>query len=120
MPADSNTRTLGSDAEDQALEFLTKQACKSITRNYHCRSGEIDLIVEDGETLVFVEVRFRKNLSRGSGAESITRQKMRRIIRTAEHFLLNHQQFRAMPCRFDVISIGDKIDWYQQAFTSDT
>jgi putative endonuclease len=109
----------GRAAEDRALTFLVANGFTCIARNYTCRAGEIDLIVVDATTLVFVEVRYRKNPMHGTGAESVTRSKMLKIIRTANYFLLNHPRYQVFDQRFDVISIGADIDWIANAFTLD-
>ena len=92
-----------------------------LQRNYRVRKGEIDLIMQDGDTIVFVEVRFRGAGSRGSGAESVTRAKQNRIISAAEHFLLERHSNQFRPCRFDVVSIGSDsgqavMSWIRGAF----
>ena len=117
------TTALGDEAEDVALRHLVSNGCRLIVAKYRSRIGEIDLIVEDKGTLVFVEVRYRSDTSRGTGAETITATKQRRIIRTAEYFLINHKQYQDSACRFDVISmsdsVNDSIDWIKRAFTLD-
>ena len=121
------TTALGDEAEDAALKYLVSNGCRLIVAKYRSRSGEIDLIVEDKGTLVFVEVRYRSDTSRGTGAETITVTKQRRIISTAEYFLINHKQYQDSACRFDVISMddskndsmNDSIDWIKRAFTLD-
>jgi putative endonuclease len=121
------TTALGDEAEDAALKHLVSNGCRLIVAKYRSRIGEIDLIVEDKETLVFVEVRYRTDTSRGTGAETITATKQRRIIRTAEYFLINHKKYQDSACRFDVISMSgsmsgsmnDSIDWIKRAFTLD-
>lgn len=110
----------GQQAEETALEHLTGQGLKLLDRNFACKMGEIDLVMRDDDTLVFVEVRYRNDTSRGTGAESITRAKIRRIIRTAEYYLLVHSEYHDMDCRFDVVSLDNSIDWIQNAFTLDT
>ena len=114
------TTALGNAAELEALALLRDADCKLITSNFHSRFGEIDLIVMDDSTLVFVEVRYRRESSRGSGAETVTHQKRKRIIRTAEYFLLQNKQYRQQACRFDVISMGTATQWIKRAFTLDT
>jgi len=109
----------GRAAENRALAFLEFNGFTCIERNYTCRAGEIDLIVVDAATLVFVEVRYRKNQLHGTGAESVTRSKMVKIIRTARYFLLNHPRYEVLDQRFDVISIGTDLDWITSAFTLD-
>ena len=112
-----NQNNAGLKAEKIAATFLTKQGPILIKQNYHCRFGEIDLIMRDGETLVFVEVRLRNNDQFGGPATSITRQKQLKLIATAQHFL---QGKPSSPCRFDAF-LMDKIDsndfeWLRNAF----
>lgn len=118
-PYHETTKQLGDDSELKALRYLEARGCQLITRQYRSRAGEIDLIVEDNDTIVFVEVRYRKDTSRGTGAETITTAKIRKIIRTAHYFLIKHKQFKHHACRFDVISMDDSIDWIKRAFTLD-
>ncbi len=114
-----STTVRGNQAELGARSFLEKQGCQVLVSNFRSKTGEIDLIVIDRATLVFVEVRYRAENSRGSGAESVTHTKQRRIISTAEYFLVTHPQYRLWPCRFDVISMDAKINWIRRAFTLD-
>lgn len=111
----------GIQAEQLACQHLQAHGLLLRDRNYHCPAGEIDLIMQDADSLVFVEVRFRKNSHFGNGAESITRQKRRKIIATASHYLQHSRSRHA--CRFDVVSIsgGRKqpdIEWIRNAFTT--
>ncbi|MGJ8581952.1 MAG: YraN family protein [Psychromonas sp.] len=111
----SNTR--GVQAEQQALAFLKKQGLLLICQNFYCRFGEIDLIMSDQGTLVFIEVRYRKNQDFGGAAASITSQKQRKLIKTAKHYLsqLDDEPY----CRFDVIAISESApqpQWIQDAF----
>jgi len=115
---------IGQQAEQQALNFLQQQGLSLITRNYHCRQGEIDLIMEDQKTLVFIEVRYRKGCNFGSSAESVTLRKQQKIIHTAEHYLLHKVAAQVPACRFDVVaiypSVGEQsslqFDWIKSAF----
>ncbi len=115
---------IGQQAEQQALNFLQQQGLRLIARNYHCQRGEIDLIMADQKTLVFIEVRYRKDCHFGSSAESITPAKQRKIIHTAEHYLLHKVPAQAPACRFDVVaiypSVGEQsslqFDWIKSAF----
>lgn len=116
---DATSTSLGNQAESDALAYLQSNGCHLVVSNYRTKSGEIDLIVEHDGILVFVEVRYRRDTSRGTGAETVTHMKRLRIIRTAKHFLSTHKQFRKMPCRFDVVSMGPSIDWIIRAFTLD-
>jgi putative endonuclease len=100
----------GRDWERVALLYLKRHGLTPVEENFRCKGGEIDLVMHDGDTLVFVEVRQRANLEHGGAAASITPAKIRRLLRAAQVYLL---RFPVMPpCRFDVIAIdGDRIDW---------
>ena len=106
----------GESAEQQAYSFLINKGLKPVSRNFRCKLGELDLIMSDKQTLVIIEVRFRKTDKYGSAAESVTRAKQSRII-AATHVYLSTQK-TDRPIRFDVVAIsgnGD-IDWIQNAF----
>ena len=105
----------GAQAEDLALHFLLGQGLKLKQRNYTCRLGEIDLILLDGATLVFVEVRMRSSRSFGGAGESITARKRRRLIAAARHYL--SQQIVTPACRFDAVLIerGSALEWIKDA-----
>jgi putative endonuclease len=116
-----NTRQQGSHWENKAESFLRRNGLKTVQRNFHGRIGEIDLVMLDVQTLVFVEVRFRSNDHYGSGADSVTPVKQRKIIQAATRYLQCNRQHRARPCRFDVVSIGSEdgstvINWIRSAF----
>lgn len=108
---------LGSEAEAIAADYLQKQGLALVVSNYSCRFGEIDLIMRDGKTLVFVEVRMRSNPDFGGAGMSITASKQLKLSRTAEHYL---QQFGSAACRFDAILMhkpsADNIEWVRNAF----
>ena len=116
-------KLFGDKVEKQATLWLGKQGLTLLNRNYYCRWGEIDIIMEDSAYLVFIEVRYRKQTQYGSPAETVTRQKQEKIRLTAEHFLLSHSQHHRKNCRFDVIaaqpgSSSDKLsfNWIRNAF----
>lgn len=116
-------KILGKDAEKHAETFLKTQQLKLLERNYSCRFGEIDLIMLDRSTLVFIEVRKRKNRSFGGAAASVTHTKQKRIIKTAQWFLSQHSKFQKLDCRFDVIAFEDDAApnqplWYKGAFSA--
>ena len=116
-----DTRRQGRHWEQVAERILHKHGLKTLKRNYFARFGEIDLVLLDGETLVFVEVRFRAGRSHGSGADSITRSKQQRIVAAARYFLMRERGHALRPCRFDVVSIEKKegrtvVDWIRSAF----
>ncbi len=104
----------GAQAEEQAANYLMRHGLKIIERNYRCRGGEIDLVCHDGATLVFVEVRLRKNKSYGGAAASITLAKQQRLILAAGHYLAG----KPLPdCRFDAVLFdGQNIEWIRNAF----
>ena len=111
----------GNQAEDQACRFLQQQGLKLLKRNFTTRAGEIDLIMQDAnnaaETLVFIEVRYRKNKDFGGAAASVTYKKQQRIIKAALAYQQRHAPQSSM--RFDVIAIeGDNkaINWIKSAF----
>ena len=107
----------GQLTEDFAAAYLEQRGLELVERNYRCRFGEIDLIVRDGQTLVFVEVRMRTSERFGGAAASITATKRARLVRAARHYL---SKLRSTPaCRFDALLIeGDppRIDWIRDAF----
>ena len=120
--ASGSTKAMGDRAEARALVWLCARGLRLVQRNYRvargpgAAGGEIDLIMRDANgTLVFVEVRARRDGSRGGAGASITAAKRARIVRTAQHYLL---RLAVMPaCRFDVVTIdGDQIEWLPAAF----
>jgi len=112
----ARTQQLGKDAENTAAQFLIKQQLRVITRNYLCRGGEIDLIMQEGQYLVFIEVRMRSHSQFGSALASVDWRKQARLIHTAQHYLLKHPW--PGPCRFDVIAVSQqgKCEWIKNAF----
>jgi putative endonuclease len=116
-----NTRLQGSHWETEAQRFLQRRGLKTVQQNFHGRFGEIDLVMLDGPTLVFVEVRYRSNARYGSGADSVTFAKQKKIIAAARRFLQCNKRHRERACRFDVISMGHKngeveVNWIRSAF----
>ena len=117
----TTSRQSGKRAEDVAANYLKKQNVNIISRNFHSRFGEIDLIGLDKETLVFIEVRYRKNENYLSAIETIDRQKCKKIIITSDVYLNKRKKYQSYQCRFDVITItGDinepVIEWIKSAF----
>ncbi len=118
-----DTNAIGSGAEQLALRFLERKGLRLLTRNYRCRRGEIDLVMQEGNFLVFVEVRYRKHNRYGSPAESVTARKQQRILNAAARYLMDAAGTKARPCRFDVVAIsaeGENIDWIRDAFQAVT
>src|SRR5690606_12381218 len=102
----------GQVAEQAALDYLLQHGLTLVQRNFRCRHGEIDLIMQSGTTLVFVEVRKRTSAHYGGAVASITASKQARLIRTAQVYLQHYSQPPA--CRFDALAFeGEKIIWLQ-------
>ena len=110
--------TLGAQAEQLAAQYLQQQGLKLIEQNYRCRFGEIDLIMRDGTTVVFIEVRMRHHVGFGGAAASIDARKQKRIISTAQQYLAG--LVRVPPCRFDAVLLddaqGSRMQWLKNAF----
>ncbi len=110
----------GGAAEQAACRHLERAGLALLARNYRSPFGEIDLVMRQDDTLVFVEVRFRARSDYGTPAETVDRRKQARLRAAAEHFL---QRRRASnrPCRFDIVAItptaaGARIEWLRNAF----
>lgn len=123
--SDSSTKHIGDQSEQLACAHLVSQGLTLITQNHHCRLGEIDLVMQDGQTLVFVEVRVRNSTKFGSAIDSVTASKQKKIIATAQHFLSQHPKHRHQACRFDVVGIhpthadpNQRIEWLKNAFAA--
>jgi putative endonuclease len=108
-------RVDGDVAESAAERHLLSHGLKLLEKNYRCRFGEIDLIFQDGATLVFVEVRQRRSEGFGGAAESITAAKRERLVATARHYLAGR---KSSPCRFDAVLLqgAEPIRWVKNAF----
>lgn len=100
----------GDAGEDRALQYLQQQGLKLVERNFRCKGGEIDIIMQDQTTLVFVEVRKRANGKFGGAVASVTPRKQARLIIAAQTFMQRY--WTPPPCRFDVVAIeGVSLDW---------
>ena len=120
--APSHTQNIGYRSERRAALWLENKGLRILERNLLCRAGEIDLVVLDGDVLVFVEVRQRGSASHGGAAASVNRRKQRRLLRAAQFFLPHlarrHFAGRLPACRFDVICEQEgKLQWIRHAFT---
>jgi putative endonuclease len=123
--APKHRRSIGNCYEQLAAEHLEKQGLQLIRSNYHCRLGEIDLIMQDQNTLVFVEVRYRLRNDFVSAVASINRTKQQKILRTAMVYLKQHKLNDKVACRIDLIgltrcrSTGELIvEWIKNAIMS--
>lgn len=118
-------RARGQVVEAAAETYLQQQGLVPVERNFTSRGGELDLLMRDGETLVFVEVRFRKTDRFGSPVESVTASKQRKLLQTAQLYLLARPGWRNKPCRFDIVAArptdngaesGLQFEWIKNAF----
>ncbi len=110
----------GAHCERQARRLLENQGLCFIAANVRYRGGEIDLIMRDGQTLVFVEVRYRRSDRFGGAAASITLHKQQKLLRAAALWLNERDQsFASSDCRFDVVAItGEQVEWLPNAFSA--
>lgn len=112
---------LGQDAEKRALAHLSQQGLRLLARNWRCRLGELDLVMLDGDTVVFIEVRYRSQMTWGSALESVNTRKQHKVIKAAQLFLLQENKLAKRPCRFDVVAIDantqpEDLVWIRNAF----
>lgn len=111
-----NDKLIGHQIERKACDWLKRQGLSLLEQNYLCRYGEIDIIMLDQQQLVFIEVRFRKHNSYGGAVASVDARKQKKIVKTAEHYLMINNRHTDLACRFDVITAqadinNAKIDW---------
>jgi len=108
----------GREAEHLALAFLQKQGLRLLAQNWRCRSGELDLVLLDKDTVVFTEVRYRNSSRYGGAAQSVDGRKQRKLVRSAQQFLQQHSALNNQPCRFDVVALGEAAQpqWIKNAF----
>ena len=112
-----NKRVIGSNYETLAISYMQEQGIQILTRNYRCRQGEIDIVAKEEGYLLFVEVKYRKDLRSGYPAEAVTLAKQRRIYQTARYYLYENHLPENTPVRFDVVAIlGKEIQYIRNAF----
>lgn len=117
-------RLFGQLQENVAKCYLQQQGLCLIKQNFSSRFGEIDLIMLDGKTLCFIEVKYRSSHKFGGAAVSVTSSKQRKIIRTAQFFLTRFPQYQSLNMRFDTLFISksqaqtaeDTVNWIKGAF----
>lgn len=114
-------RAKGHAIEQACRDYLIKQNVTLVCFNFYSKMGEIDLIGQEKNTLIFFEVRYRNDQGYGSALESVTHTKQRRIYKTAQFFLLKHPEFQRLSYRFDIIAAntyngGIKFNWHKNAF----
>ncbi|WAH59774.1 YraN family protein [Pseudomonas silvicola] len=123
MPA-ASPRQAGLEAEAQALAYLQQQGLQLLARNWLCKGGELDLVMLDGDTVVFVEVRYRLHAQWGGALESIDARKVARVVNAAHLYLHKEARWANHPCRFDVIALEGtaskdmRLNWLRNAFES--
>jgi len=122
MKIEYERHRFGKHAEEQTCKYLQKQGLKLIESNYRCNYGEIDLIMQDKDCIVFVEVRARAGQNFLDGLESIDSSKQSKIIKTATYYLQKTKQLNEVFCRFDVVAVklldgSLQFHWIQDAFT---
>jgi putative endonuclease len=118
---------LGRSAEDLAVAHLEAAGAQILLRNFRRRTGELDIVAQQGSTLLVVEVRLRSRADYGGAAASVDAIKQRRIIRTTEQLLQTHRDFARRPVRFDVVVVMPElaptdrsgawqVEWIRHAF----
>lgn len=120
----ASSRERGQDAEEACCRYLQQQGLKLLAKNYHSRRGELDLVMKDRNTVVFVEVRYRKSNTYGGALESVTISKQEKLRITAEQFM--QQETALKNGRFDVVAMTGKVqnngstsysfEWIKNAF----
>jgi len=124
LTASYTRQTAGREAEAYALRHLLQHGLQLITQNWSCKRGELDLVMLDGDTVVFVEVRYRRHAGWGGALESVDFRKQGKLTLAAQWFLQSESKWADSPCRFDVVAInGDPgaapaLNWLRNAFDS--
>jgi len=118
-----NTRlNAGREAEAYALRHLQQHGLQLIAQNWLCKRGELDLVMLDGDTVVFVEVRYRRHSAWGGALESVDFRKQEKLILAAQLFLQKESRWADAACRFDVVAVegnaksGSPLNWIKHAF----
>ena len=105
--------------ESAALAHLGEAGLQLLARNVRFKGGELDLVMRDGDTTVFVEVRYRADSRHGGGAASVDLRKRRKLVLAAQLFLQRHPALAQQPCRFDVVEASGeppRLNWLRAAF----
>ena len=109
--------------ENQAKSYLVRHGLALLEQNYHCRFGEIDLIMLQQEVLCFIEVKYRNSIAYGGAASAISTQKQKKIVKTALFFIAQNDKLKQHSMRFDALLMQQQadnespdIDWIQNAF----
>ncbi len=118
----NRARLSGPEAEALACQHLLKHGLRLIAQNWRCQRGELDLVMLDGDTVVFVEVRYRQHAAWGGALESIDARKRAKLCLAAQYFLQQEKRWAASPCRFDVVAMNSasnmdqRLNWIRNAF----
>ena len=113
-----NSRNIGTFIENIVCKYLESKGYTIIVQNYRCKFGEIDIIAKEKNVLVFIEVKYRKNVISGYPEESVNLTKQRKIINSSLRYIQENHIFLNTDFRYDVISItGNKIKIIRNAFT---
>jgi putative endonuclease len=112
-----SARDVGIQWENAALAHVQRAGLELLTRNFHCRYGEIDLILQDGNAIVFAEVRYRGSSTSGDGTASVGAAKRNKLIQTAQTWLQANPQHSNLPCRFDVVGCAGSLERPQLSWT---
>ena len=119
--AERSSQQTGKDAERLALRHLEQQGLRLLAQNWSCKRGELDLVMLDGDTVVFVEVRYRQHAQWGGALASIDARKCQKLILVARYFLQREPRWADQPCRFDVVTLEGatpRLNWLRNAFDS--
>lgn len=119
---ETERRRRGNAVEAAARAELERAGLRLIAANVAFRGGELDLVMQQAQSLVFVEVRYRRSSAFGGGAASVDLRKRRRLLLAAQLFLAAHPQYANWPCRFDVVEAeGDppRLTWLRDAFRAE-
>jgi len=112
-----NNRATGKTYEDEAVKHLESKGFAIIQRNFWCKIGEIDIIAQKDGYIIFIEVKYRKNKTKGEPWEAVNYKKQQKIKNIARYYLMLHHYQENTPCRFDVVTIlGDQLYLYENAF----
>jgi len=112
-----NNRATGKTYEDEAVKYLESKGFAIIQRNFWCKIGEIDIIAQKDGYIIFIEVKYRKNKTKGEPWEAVNYKKQQKIKNVARYYLMLHHYQENTPCRFDVVTIlGDQLYLYENAF----
>lgn len=98
-------KATGKKAEQKVAKLLEEKGYTILEMNYRCRFGEVDIVAKDGATLVFIEVKYRKDRALGTGEEAVFYQKQRKICKCVPFYLYEHRLSNDIPIRFDVAAV---------------